>query len=58
LGLKGFAVYGSGIETVLILCLDITAKAIYGLYLVRTRERLQRAGELAELEAEAMSASS
>lgn len=50
--------YGSGIETVLILCLDITAKAIYGLYLVRTRERLQRAGELAELEAEAMSASS
>ena len=51
LGNKGFGIYGSAVETVLILCLDVTAKVFYGLYLTRDREALQRVGELSRLEA-------
>lgn len=51
LGLKGFGLYGPALETIFILCLDVTAKVFYGLYLVRDREVLQRVGELSQLEA-------
>lgn len=51
LGLKGFGLYGPDLETIFIVCLDVTAKVFYGLYLVRDREVLQRVGELSELEA-------
>ncbi len=50
LGSKGFGVYGSTIETILTLCLDITAKVFYGFYLTRDREILQRVGELTQVE--------
>ena len=50
LGAKGFGIYGPPLETVFILCLDVIAKVFYGLYLVRDREKLQRVGELSELE--------
>jgi bacteriorhodopsin len=50
LGLKGFGIYGPALETVFILCLDVTAKVFYGLYLTRDREVLQRVGELSHLE--------
>jgi bacteriorhodopsin len=51
LGSKGFGIYGTDIETILILCLDLTAKVFYGFYLVRDREVLQRVGELSQVEA-------
>lgn len=51
LGSKGFTLYGPAAETVLIVCLDVTAKVVYGLYLARNREKLQRLGELSELDA-------
>jgi len=50
LGYKGFGIYGDDVETFLTMCLDVTAKVFYGLYLVRDREVLQRVGELSRLE--------
>jgi bacteriorhodopsin len=49
LGQKGFGVYGSGVESLIIMILDIIAKVFFGLLLLRDREALQRTGELSRV---------
>ncbi|WP_017301364.1 bacteriorhodopsin [Nodosilinea nodulosa] len=49
LGQKGVGLYGTGVESLLIMLLDITAKVFYGFLLLRDRETLQRMGQLSSV---------